>query len=105
MNDVELIQVLKAIADPVRFRMIQQIASAGELSCSELGESFDLSQPTISHHLRILCDAHVLVGRTDGKHKLTSVNHALLGTVSSFLPARLRPSRSAGRRRRPVDSR
>ena len=103
MNDREIIRALKAIADPTRFRMIQEIAAAGEMSCGELGEHFDLSQPTISHHLKLLCDARVLVGRAEGKHRYTSVNHALLGDLSSFLPARLAPL--ARHRRRPERTR
>ena len=43
-NDSDLIVALKALADPNRFRMVQEIAAAGELSCSQVNERFDLSQ-------------------------------------------------------------
>jgi ArsR family transcriptional regulator len=51
--------LLKALADPVRLRLMSLVAShpGGEVCACELGETFDLSQPTISHHLKVLHDA------------------------------------------------
>jgi ArsR family transcriptional regulator, arsenate/arsenite/antimonite-responsive transcriptional repressor len=51
--------LLKALADPVRLRLMSLLAShpGGEICACDLGESFDLSQPTISHHLKVLHDA------------------------------------------------
>jgi DNA-binding transcriptional ArsR family regulator len=89
VGDRELIRALKALADPTRFRMIQEIAAAGELSCGAVAERFDVSQPTISHHLKILLDAGLLVQRTEGKHHFTSVNRDLLASVVATLPKRL----------------
>jgi ArsR family transcriptional regulator, arsenate/arsenite/antimonite-responsive transcriptional repressor len=89
VGDRELVRALKALADPIRFRMVQEIAKAGELSCGEVAERFDLSQPTISHHLKILLDAGLLVQRTEGKHHYTSVDHELLGSFIQALPKRL----------------
>jgi ArsR family transcriptional regulator len=88
-SDRELIRALKALADPIRFRMVQEIAEAGELSCGEVAARFDVSQPTISHHLKILMDAGLLVQRAEGKHHYTSVDRALLANLASVLPRRL----------------
>ncbi len=101
VSDRELIRALKALADPTRFRMVQEIAEAGELSCGEVAERFDVSQPTISHHLKILMDAGLLVQRTEGKHHYTSVNRALLAGLISVLPKRLGgPTRAVGPKKR-----
>jgi DNA-binding transcriptional ArsR family regulator len=89
IGDRELIRALKALADPTRFRMVQEIAVAGELSCGAVAERFDVSQPTISHHLKILLDARLLVQRAEGKHHYMSVDRALLGSVVALLPKRL----------------
>ena len=89
LSDRELIRALKALADPTRFRMIQEIAEAGELSCGAVAERFDVSQPTISHHLKILLDAGLLVQRTEGKHHYTSVDRVLLSSLAAILPKRL----------------
>ena len=89
VSDRELIRALRAIADPTRFRMLQEIAEGGELSCGEVAARFDVSQPTISHHLKILMDAGLLVQRTEGKHRYTSVDRALLANLVAVLPQRL----------------
>ena len=49
--------LLKAIADPVRLRLMSIIAAADETCVCELTGEFDVSQPTISHHLRVLREA------------------------------------------------
>jgi ArsR family transcriptional regulator len=89
VSDRELIRALKALADPTRFRMVQEIAQAGELSCGEVAARFDVSQPTISHHLKILLDAGLLLQRTEGKHHYTSVNRVLVASLVAVLPKRL----------------
>jgi ArsR family transcriptional regulator len=89
LSDGRLIRALKALADPTRFRMVQEIASAGELSCGAVAERFDVSQPTISHHLKVLVDAGLLVQRTEGKHHFTSVDSALVREIVAILPERL----------------
>jgi ArsR family transcriptional regulator len=54
--------LLKALADPVRLRLMSLVASraGGEACVCELNAAFDLSQPTISHHLKVLHDAGLL---------------------------------------------
>ena len=54
--------LLKAIADPVRLRLMSMILShnGGEACVCDLNDAFDLSQPTISHHLKVLHQAGLL---------------------------------------------
>ncbi len=56
---VELAKVFKALGDPVRLRLLSMIASraGGEICVCDLTPAFDLSQPTISHHLKLLRQA------------------------------------------------
>jgi ArsR family transcriptional regulator, arsenate/arsenite/antimonite-responsive transcriptional repressor len=51
--------LLKALADPVRLRLLSLVASraGGEACVCHLNEAFDLTQPTISHHMKVLYDA------------------------------------------------
>jgi ArsR family transcriptional regulator, arsenate/arsenite/antimonite-responsive transcriptional repressor len=53
---VQVAPLLKALADPVRLRLMSLVASheGGEACVCELSGAFDLSQPTISHHLKVL---------------------------------------------------
>jgi ArsR family transcriptional regulator len=91
-DDARLVRALKALADPKRFRMVRELATAGELSCGQVGERFSLSQPAISHHLRILVDAGLLVMRNEGQHHFISVNQDTVREISALLPARLAPA-------------
>jgi ArsR family transcriptional regulator len=55
----QIAPLLKALADPVRLRLMSLVAShaGGEVCVCDLTEAFDLSQPTISHHLKVLHEA------------------------------------------------
>ncbi|SDO38345.1 transcriptional regulator, ArsR family [Nakamurella panacisegetis] len=57
-----LAQTLKAIADPTRLRLLSMVAAheGGEACVCDLTEPLGLTQPTISHHLRVLVDAGLL---------------------------------------------
>jgi ArsR family transcriptional regulator len=58
----DLARTLKAIADPARLRLLSMIAAheGGEACVCDLTEPLGLSQPTVSHHLRVLVDAGLL---------------------------------------------
>jgi ArsR family transcriptional regulator, arsenate/arsenite/antimonite-responsive transcriptional repressor len=59
---VPLAQMFKALGDPVRLRLLSLIAShaGGEACVCDISGTFDLTQPTISHHLKILRSAGIL---------------------------------------------
>ena len=58
----ELAAVMAALGDPVRLRLLSLVASEGEVCSCNLEEPLGKSQPTISHHTRILSDAGLIVG-------------------------------------------
>ena len=53
----ELAARFKALADPTRVAIVNRLAAAQEVCVCDLNSAFELSQPTISHHLKILRDA------------------------------------------------
>jgi ArsR family transcriptional regulator, arsenate/arsenite/antimonite-responsive transcriptional repressor len=53
----QLASQFKALADPTRVAIVNQLSGAGEVCVCNLVEAFDLSQPTVSHHLKILREA------------------------------------------------
>ncbi|REE99986.1 ArsR/SmtB family transcription factor [Thermomonospora umbrina] len=65
---VELAAVFKALADPVRLRLLNLIASAagGEACVCDLTGPFEVSAPTISHHLKVLRQAGLIKGERRG---------------------------------------
>jgi ArsR family transcriptional regulator len=65
---VELSRVFKAMGDPVRLRLLSLIAShdGGEACVCDLTGVFELTGPTISHHLKVLREAGLTVGERRG---------------------------------------
>ena len=62
-----LAMVITALSDPVRLRLLSLVASEGEVCSCNLEVPLGKSQPTISHHTRILSDAGLIVGEKRGK--------------------------------------
>jgi ArsR family transcriptional regulator len=71
-----LARVFKALGDPVRLRLVSLIGArqGGEVCVCDLTSAFDLTQPTISHHLKVLREA----GLIDGERRGTWVYYRLL---------------------------
>ncbi|MCY0937452.1 ArsR/SmtB family transcription factor [Streptomyces sp. H34-S4] len=82
---VELAKVFKALGDPVRLRLLSMIASraGGEICVCDLTPAFDLSQPTISHHLKLLKQAGLIASERRG----TWVYYRLLPQATDKLAA------------------
>ena len=59
--------VLAALGDPVRLRLLSIVAAEGEVCSCNLEAPLGKSQPTISHHTRILAEAGLIVGERRGK--------------------------------------
>lgn len=59
--------VLAALGDPVRLRLLSLVAAQDEVCSCNLEEPLGKSQPTISHHTRVLADAGLIVGEKRGK--------------------------------------
>ena len=84
---VELAAVFKALGDPIRLRLLSLIASGAEggVCVCELTPAFELSQPTISHHLRLLREA----GLIDCQRRGTWVYYWLVPETTDRLAALL----------------
>ncbi len=79
----EAVRVFKALADPTRYQVICLLVAQGEMSRGQLGERFDLSAPTMSHHCKVLENAGLVVSRKEGVHSFYRLNSERL---SQFLP-------------------
>jgi ArsR family transcriptional regulator len=63
----ELARVLGALADPVRLRLFSIVAAHGEVCSCELEEPLGKSQPTVSHHTKVLAEAGLISGEKRGR--------------------------------------
>ena len=62
-----LAQAFAALADPVRLRLFNLVARAGEVCSCDLQGPLGKSQPTVSHHTKVLADAGLLTGERRGR--------------------------------------
>jgi DNA-binding transcriptional ArsR family regulator len=60
------IQLLAALADPSRLEILRQLAGAPEVCACDFTDCCDVSQPTVSHHLKVLRDAGAVVSERRG---------------------------------------
>jgi ArsR family transcriptional regulator len=79
------VAVIRAIADPTRWEIVMMVSGSGEVSCTALRESLALSKATMSHHLRVLCDAGVLRSRRDGRTNHYSLRRRTMAESLSSL--------------------
>jgi ArsR family transcriptional regulator, arsenate/arsenite/antimonite-responsive transcriptional repressor len=63
----QLAEVLGALADPVRLRLFSIVAARGEVCSCELEAPLGRSQPTVSHHTKVLAEAGLLSGERRGR--------------------------------------
>jgi len=79
--------IVKAIADPVRLRLVSLVASHadGEACVCDLNDAFELSQPTISHHLKLLHEAGLLDREKRGVWVYYRVNASALRDLAALL--------------------
>ena len=83
--------LLSALADPVRLRIVSMLAAArGGTACGcELEDPLGLAQPTVSHHLRILREAGLIVGERRGRWVHYSLVQERLDEIRDALSVRL----------------
>ena len=82
---VELSTVYAALADPVRLRLLSLIATAGEMCSCDLIAPLGKSQPTVSHHTKVLAEAGLLEGDKRGRWVHWRVPDARRGFVEQVL--------------------
>lgn len=76
---------LKALADPARLRIISLISAAGEICQCDLEEPLALSQPTVSHHLKVLTGAGILAREKRGRWAYYRVTAEAMADIAASL--------------------
>src|SRR6476619_4642988 len=83
----QVVPLLKALADPVRLRLVSIVAASegGEACVCDLNDAFDLSQPTISHHLKVLHEAGVRDRTKRGVWVYYGVRREVLADIAALI--------------------
>ena len=67
--------IFKALGDENRIKILKLLQSGEKCACILL-DDLHITQPTLSHHMKILCDSEIVVGRKDGKWTHYSISSA-----------------------------
>lgn len=83
----DLARILKALADPTRLQLVSMVASheGGEACVCDLTDPLGLTQPTISHHLKVLVDAGIFSRDKRGKWAYYALVPSALDTLAGVL--------------------
>ena len=77
-------KILKAISDPKRLRIVDML-SCGELCACKILEAFHITQPTLSHDMKVLLEAGIVCDRREGKNIFYSLNRERLAAFEHTL--------------------
>lgn len=77
-------KVFKALSAPKRV-MIVDLLSCGELCACKILEKFEMSQSTLSHHMKLLCESGLVKGREEGKWTYYSLDMDTVNKTKQFL--------------------
>ncbi len=92
MTAFDMVAFCKALGDETRQRILEILQAEGEKCVSDLVEAFNVSQPTISHHLHFLKQANLVTSRRDGKQIYYSANQDNITECCGILFTKLVPT-------------
>lgn len=92
MNNRRMAAMFKAFADENRIQILELLQDGERCACMLL-EEMKITQPTLSHHMKILCDSGIVVGRKDGKWMHYSISEEGIGDVRNYLDEILKNSK------------
>lgn len=84
LNEKEIATIFKAFCDENRIRILLLLLDGEKCACRLL-EEMNITQPTLSHHMKILCDSGIVVGRKDGKWIHYSLSDEGIEKAQKFL--------------------
>jgi ArsR family transcriptional regulator len=76
--------VFKALNDPIRRRILEMLKKKGDMSAGDIAEQFDISKPSISHHLDLLKQAGLVEVMRDGQFLYYSLNTTIIDEVMKW---------------------
>ena len=82
-NYLEYARVFKALGDPKRAKIVEML-SCGELCACMILEKFEMSQSTLSHHMKLLCECGLVKGREQGKWTYYSLDMDTISLTKRF---------------------
>ena len=84
MNEIDVALICKALGDSNRLKIVRMLSDGEKCACKLL-EAFEITQPTLSHHMKILCDCGLVNTQKVGKWSHYSLSCETLTAFKSFI--------------------
>lgn len=84
MNSSECVKILKALGEDTRMQIFEMLQNGKMCACNIL-EQLQITQPTLSHHMKILCDSGIVVSEKDWKWTHYSIDCNKLNGLLEYL--------------------
>ncbi len=84
MNEIDIALIFKSLGDSNRLKIIKMLSDGEKCACKLL-EAFEITQPTLSHHIKILLECGLITIRKDGKWCHYSLNTKTLYSLKEFI--------------------
>lgn len=85
LNIKSVEKISKALGDPYRLRIMEAVKKQEWMPCCAILEMIDLAQSTVSHHIKQLVDAELLIPEKEGRNIRYTVNGEVIGEYVKFL--------------------
>ncbi len=85
MKPKEIERISKALGDPHRLRIMQEVKKQEWLQCSQICDMIELAQPSISHHIKQLIDAGLLIAEKEGRNIKYTIDKEVFSEYINYL--------------------
>ncbi len=90
LDEERIVKIAKALSNKTRVRILREILKKKSITCHEAEKVDSLSQPTISHHLKVLFEAGLLKAERDGRFGIVTVNKEALKSFGELVSQELK---------------
>ncbi len=84
MNEIDIALICKALGDSNRLKIVQMLSDGEKCACKIL-EEFEITQPTLSHHMRVLSECGLVNTRKEGKWSHYSLSCETMNKFKEFI--------------------
>ena len=91
MEGSNIIEMMSVLAEPTRIKILEIISADGEKCAKDILPVFQITQPTLSHHLNLLLENNILSARKDGRYVYYSINREAVSQLRMLIDSFLEP--------------
>lgn len=84
MDYSEITSLLKALSDENRVCIVSMIADRDDICACNILDELGITQPTLSHHMKVLCESGLVTCRKEGKWMHYSLDHPVLDKIKKY---------------------